>query len=100
MLKAILAAYDGSESPTTAYQFALDLAKRYQAKLIVLSVARPPEPPEDIKTEAMLESAKERYESPLVPMQAEATTLGVTPQFEVVVGTPPSKCPSRGARSL
>ena len=64
MLKAILGAYDGSESATKAYQFALDLAKRYEAKLIVLSAARPPEPPEDIKTEAMLESARWSWATP------------------------------------
>lgn len=87
MLKAILAAYR-SESLTKAYQFALDLTKRYEAKLIVLSVARPRESPEDIKTEAMLESAKERYETQLVSIQAEATTQGVTARFEVVVGRP------------
>jgi hypothetical protein len=39
-----------------------------------LSVARPPEPPENIKTEAILESAKERYENPLVSIHAEVTT--------------------------
>jgi nucleotide-binding universal stress UspA family protein len=61
MITKILAAYDGSEPAGHAYRFALDLAKCYGADLLVLAVARPPEPPEDIETEAVLENAEAHY---------------------------------------
>jgi nucleotide-binding universal stress UspA family protein len=58
MITKILAAYDGSEPGGHAYRFALDLAKRYGADLLVLAVASPPEPPEDIETAAVLENGR------------------------------------------
>jgi nucleotide-binding universal stress UspA family protein len=61
MITKILAAYDGSEPAGHAYRFALHLAKRYGADLLVLAVASPPEPPADIETEAVLENAEAHY---------------------------------------
>jgi nucleotide-binding universal stress UspA family protein len=83
-----LLAYDGSEPADKAYLFALDLAQHYQAKLLVLSVARPPEPPEDIETEAMLESAEQHYKERFDEMRRQAETQGVKPEFKIAVGHP------------
>jgi nucleotide-binding universal stress UspA family protein len=88
MIKKILAAYDGSEPAAKAYTYALDLAKKYAADLLVLAVARPPEPPEDVETEAILENANEHFKELFRSLKAQADAQGVTPRFDVVVGHP------------
>jgi nucleotide-binding universal stress UspA family protein len=88
MIKKILAAYDGSESADKAYAYALDMAKKYQAELRVLSVARPPEPAEDVETEALLENAEEHYEKQFTLMKQRAVAEGVRAEFKVVAGHP------------
>jgi nucleotide-binding universal stress UspA family protein len=88
MPKKILVAYDGSEPADKAYAFALDLAKHYAAPLLVLSVARPPEPPEDVETEAMLENAEQHYKERFEAMRRQAEAQGLKPEFRVVVGHP------------
>ena len=88
MITKILAAYDGSEPAGHAYRFALDLAKCYGADLLVLAVASPPEPPEDIETEAVLENAEAHYKELFDALKAEAANQGLTPRFEVVAGHP------------
>ena len=87
-IQKIMIGYDGSESSGKAYLYALDLAKKYDAELVVLSVARPPEPPEDIETEALLENAQEHYEKSFAQLKEQATAQGVQPRCEVVVGHP------------
>ena len=86
--KKILLAYDGSEPADKAYTFALDLAGHYDAKLLVLAVARPPEPAEDVETEAILERAEEYYKKRFEAMRRQAQAQGLTPDFRVLVGHP------------
>jgi nucleotide-binding universal stress UspA family protein len=88
MIKKILAAYDGSESADKAYAYALDLAKQYGAGLLVLSVARPPEPADDVETEAILESTEEHYQQQFASMKQRAATQGVKAEFKIAVGHP------------
>jgi nucleotide-binding universal stress UspA family protein len=88
MTQKILLAYDGSESADKAYRFALDLARHYGATLTVLSVARPPEPPEDVETEAVLESAEEHYKERFDAMRRQAEKQELEPEFRVVAGHP------------
>lgn len=88
MITKILAAYDGSEPAGKAYRFALDLAKRYGADLLVLAVARPPEPPEDVETEATLENAEAHYKELFDTLKAEGANEGLNPRFDMVAGHP------------
>ncbi len=88
MIKKILAAYDGSESADKAYAYALDMTKKYGADLLVLSVARPPDPPEDVETEALLENAERHYEKQFGAMKQRAVVEGVRAEFKVAVGHP------------
>jgi nucleotide-binding universal stress UspA family protein len=88
MIKKILAAYDGSESADKAYAYALDMTKKYGADLLVLSVARPPDPPEDVETEALLENAERHYEKQFGAMKQRAVAEGVRAEFKVAVGHP------------
>jgi nucleotide-binding universal stress UspA family protein len=87
-VKHILVAFDGSESAARAFDFGLDLAAKFGAALTVLAVVRPPELPEDVETEAMVESAREYYEQQFVPLHARAAKSEVKPAFAVAVGHP------------
>jgi nucleotide-binding universal stress UspA family protein len=88
MISKILVAYDGSEPSNRAFDFAIDLTGKYNAEVVVLSVARPPEPPVDVEIEAVLESATEYYEERFKELKERASALGVTPRFEVRAGHP------------
>jgi nucleotide-binding universal stress UspA family protein len=87
-MKRILLCYDGSESAARAFEFALELSSRFGAALQVLSVARPPEMPEDVETEAEIERAREHFERDFVTLRERAQAAGIAPAFEVVVGHP------------
>lgn len=88
MISKLLVAYDGSKQSERAYNMALDLATRLGVKMIVLSVARPPEPPVAVELQAVLDSATEFYESLFKSMKADADKLGVEVEFKVRVGHP------------
>lgn len=88
MIKRILLAYDGSAPADKAYSFAFDIAKKYDADLYVLAVARPPEFGDDVETEAIIENSKKHYQKVLAPLKARAPSLGVRLHFEVAVGHP------------
>ena len=87
-MKHILVAHDGSAPADRAFDFALELARRFGSELSVLSVARPPEPPDDVETEAIIESAKEHYEHAFDRLRGRVTETGVRAAFAVVVGHP------------
>ncbi len=62
MTKHFLVACDGSAPAERAFDFALTLAGALKADVYVLAVARPPEPPDEVETEAVLENATEHFE--------------------------------------
>ena len=84
----VLCGYDGSAAAEKAFEFALALASAFKAKLLVLAVAQPPEPAEDVETEALLESAQDHFEKLFAGLKAKGTAAGVTPDFEVSAGHP------------
>jgi nucleotide-binding universal stress UspA family protein len=84
----ILCGYDGSPAAEKAFDYAVELAAAFKAELHVLAVAQPPEPPEDVETEALLESAQAHFEKQFVALRQNAAGRGVTPQFEVASGHP------------
>lgn len=88
MIKKILVAYDGSEESEKAYAMGLDLASRYSAQVIVLSVARPPEPPIAVEVKAILDAASEYYRKGFESLKKQAAVYGIDPRFEVEVGHP------------
>ena len=88
MINRILLAYDGSAPADKAYSFALDIAKKYDADLYVLAVARPPEFGDDVETEAVIENSRKHYQKVLAPLKAQAASHGVRQHFEVAVGHP------------
>jgi nucleotide-binding universal stress UspA family protein len=88
MFSKLLVAYDGSEQSEKAYKVAVNMASKYSAKMLVLSVARPPEPPVAVELEAVLESATEYYEEHFKSMREQAATLEIDATFQVKVGHP------------
>jgi nucleotide-binding universal stress UspA family protein len=88
MISKLLVAYDGSKPSERAYYVALDLATRLGVKMIVLSVARPPEPPVAVELQAVLDNATEFYEEHFKRLKEEADNLGVEVTFLVRVGHP------------
>src|SRR5512137_278999 len=83
MTKHILVAYDGSAPAERAFDFALTLARALEADVYVLAVERPPEPPEEVETEAVLESATEHFERQFATLRQRVSGTGLSARFEV-----------------
>jgi nucleotide-binding universal stress UspA family protein len=84
----ILCAFDGSSAALKAFDYAAALAARFDGKLTILAVAQPPEPSEDVETEALLESAQDHFKEQFATLSARAASGGLAPQFEVAAGHP------------
>jgi nucleotide-binding universal stress UspA family protein len=84
--KRILAAHDGSRDADEAFDTALDFATLCRAKLQVVSVATPPEPPTRVETEATLEAATRHYEEVFETLRRRASQQGVDLETRVLVG--------------
>jgi nucleotide-binding universal stress UspA family protein len=88
MISRILVAYDGSDPANKAFSFALDLAKKYEASISVVAIAKPPEFGDDVETEAILENSQKHYRHLLARLKPKALAEGVNTTFEVAVGHP------------
>jgi nucleotide-binding universal stress UspA family protein len=88
MIKKIMVAYDGSGQSEKAFDFALDLAQKYSAQIIVLSVACPPEPPVAVEMQAVLEYATEYYKTRFDSLKKKADAVSIETRLDVVVGHP------------
>lgn len=88
MVTKILLAYDGSKSAEKACTFALDLAKKYSANLWIVSVARPPEPADEVETEAILENAQNHYGKLFHSIEEKIKAIGIKAEFATLVGHP------------
>lgn len=88
MFSKILLAYDGSGVADQAFGYAVDLAGRYQAPLIVLAIARPPDFADDVELVAMLEKEEEGFQVQFVRMRELAAGAGIAAEFRCLVGHP------------
>jgi len=88
MIRKILLGYDGSRSADNAFNFAVDLARRYSAELHLIAVARPPEFGDEVETEAAIEDARHRYDKVLGPLQARLEREPLKAHVHVAVGHP------------
>ncbi len=88
MLKKILVAYDGSKPAERAFKAALELAKPLGARIVVLSVVQPPEPPVLVETSALLDSATEHFEKDFPRLREEAKSQDIPLETRVAVGHP------------
>ncbi len=88
MITKLLVAYDGSKQSEKAFGFALDMASKYAAKIQVLAIARPPEPPVQVEMEAVLENAAQYYQDHFKNLREQTATAGIEAIFQVKVGHP------------
>jgi nucleotide-binding universal stress UspA family protein len=84
----ILVGHDGSQDAERAFEDALDLAALSHARLSVVSVASPPEPPTEVEAEAAIELATGHYEQLFVTLRRQADERGVRLDARVLVGHP------------
>jgi len=88
MFKKILLAYDGSEPAKKAFDSCLEMTKSFGAQLSVVAVIRPPEFPEDVETEALIESGRSQYELQLARLKSLADAAGIELITQTRVGHP------------
>jgi nucleotide-binding universal stress UspA family protein len=88
MIHKMIVAYDGSQQSEKAYKLALDLASKYSAKMVVVSVAQPPEPPVAVEMAAVLDGATEHYQGLFACLKEQAQSLGIDAEFLVRIGHP------------
>ncbi len=84
----ILCAYDGSAAADKAFDYAVALAAAFDGILHVVAVAQPPDPPEAVNTEALLDSMRAHYEAQFAALATRIAATQVIPRFEVAVGHP------------
>lgn len=85
-------AWDGSESAATAWAVAADLARRYGAELVAVSIAHAPEHAElSGEKERALDEARAFYARKLEPLMREAEASGLRMRHEVVAGDHPAE---------
>jgi nucleotide-binding universal stress UspA family protein len=84
----ILVGHDGSRDAETAFEDALDLAALARARLSVVSVASPPEPPTEVETQAAIETATAHYERLFESLRRQAQERQVELRTHVLVGHP------------
>ncbi len=87
-MRKILVAYDGSKQSEKAFDLALDMASKYSAQMIVLSVARLPEPSLAFEVGDILHNAEEYYEGRFKTMKDQVSAVDINTRFLVRVGHP------------
>ena len=88
MIGHILLAFDGSEPSLKALALALELARRHQARLLVLTVAEVPEFPEEVETVALVEQSRAYHQRLLDGVRERLRSSDVRCEFHLVVGHP------------
>ncbi len=87
-MKSILVGYDGSEQSERAVELAYEFASAFKAEVLILAVARPPEPSIAIEVHAVLDDAKEHFEEKFTHLMTRASDMGLNVRTEVLVGHP------------
>jgi len=88
MIRNILLAYDGSESANKALDFAVNLARTFNAQLHVLAVARPPEFGDEVETQAVIENSRQHYHQVLRTAHAKLANTPFEARCHVAIGHP------------
>lgn len=94
----ILMGHDGSRDAETAFEDALDLAALAHARLTVVSVASPPEPPTEVETQGAIEAATSHYETLFTSLRRQAQERQVTLDTHILVGHPADQILKTAAR--
>jgi nucleotide-binding universal stress UspA family protein len=84
----ILCAYDQSAGADKAFDFALQLAKRFDGELHVLAVFEPAEASRGVRAEALLETAEGQFSADLDRLRSKGIEAGLELTTAVSVGYP------------
>jgi nucleotide-binding universal stress UspA family protein len=88
-MRNVLVGYDGSPSARHAVTFAVDLAKRFDARLHVLVVARAPDwGAIELERKERVDYEVRHANEVLDDLKAKLASSGEHPEFDVVVGQP------------
>ncbi len=88
MIKRILVAHGGAKWSDPAFEFALDVAKKYKARVTVLSVARVPAVPDEEETEALIEGEQKRLKGAHERLHQKAQSARIKLERHIAVGHP------------
>lgn len=88
MFKKILVAYDGSELSKKSFSTGIEFATKFNAELIVVSVARPPEPLVEPISETLIEHATTLFRDNFSEMKQITSAQQITARFEIIAGNP------------
>lgn len=88
MLRTILVAFDGSEQSRSAFGLGLEIAAKFNAKLLVVGIIRLPEPAISVEIDAMLDRGKTHFAEEFDQLVKRAKEAGVQFETEVEVGHP------------
>lgn len=88
MIRRILLGYDGSDSADHAFEFALELAYKFNAELHVIAVARPPEFGDEVETKAVIENSRRHYDKVLHALKPKLAHDPIITHFHVIIGHP------------
>jgi nucleotide-binding universal stress UspA family protein len=86
--KRILIGFDGSSQAEKATEIGLSLAQSLDSKVLLFSVARPPEPATMVELSAMLDDAREHFEEKFKKIVQRAKELNVELATDIAVGHP------------
>jgi nucleotide-binding universal stress UspA family protein len=86
--KKILVGFDGSPQSEKAAASALALAESLDARVLLFAVARPPEPATMVEVDAMLDDARDHFESQFKNLVQRAKELGIDLETDIAVGHP------------
>ena len=86
--RKIMVGYDGSKQADKAVEVAFSLARCTDSKVLVFSVARPPEPATRVEVDAMLDDAREHFEASFKTIKKHAEECDVQVETAIAVGHP------------
>lgn len=88
MLKKILVAFDGSEQSRKAFDLGLEIAAKFEAKLLLVGIIRLPEPAISVEIDAMLDRGRTHFAEEFEQLTARAKDADVGFETEIEVGHP------------
>ncbi|SRR6266567_4939138 len=88
MLKTILVAFDGSDQSRKAFDLGLEIAAKFNAKLLVVGIVRLPEPAISIEIDAMLDRGRQHFAEEFDRLRTQAKERNVDLLTHVGVGHP------------
>lgn len=94
MFDKIVVGYDGSKQSEKAFEIALEIATRFGAGLLAVSVVRLPVAPAEGELTAIIDDGTERIEEDFAKLRRNAWARRVVLKTEIAVGHPGEQlCP-------